>query len=99
MAWAMLASRPRCHPGYRTVAEHLTKHGITTFGGTVIRAFCHVSFANTPSGAISRCDPFITMVETAEFRDFDDRSMVHDLPAREGPLLQVCWSKRKQSGD
>ena len=29
--------------------------------------------------SISRCDPFIAMVKTSEFHDFDDGALFHDL--------------------
>jgi hypothetical protein len=35
--------------------------------------------AKNPSGSSSRRDPFITMVEAAEFRDFYDHAMLHGL--------------------
>ena len=38
--------------------------------------------------SISRCDPLITMVKTTEFRDFDDRAMVHDLVPRPDIVFQ-----------
>src|ERR1700682_2620517 len=48
----------------------------------------HLWFANNPSALISRCDPFIPMVKTAEFRDFDDRAMFHDLTLDRAFLFQ-----------
>jgi hypothetical protein len=47
-----------------------------------------LSFANIRSGAISRCDPFITMGKAAEFRDFHNRAMFHDLPLNRALLFQ-----------
>ena len=43
------------------------------------RFFPRLSFANNPSVLSSRCDAFITMVKAPEFRDLDNRALLHDL--------------------
>jgi hypothetical protein len=39
----------------------------------------YLSFANNPSGFISRSNTFIAMMEAAEFSDGDDRTLFHNL--------------------
>ena len=50
--------------------------------------FTNLSFAKNPSGPPSSRDPFITVVEAAEFWDFDDHAMVHDLTLNRTLFIQ-----------
>src|SRR5689334_4777290 len=47
-----------------------------------------LSFANNSSGHSSRRDPFITMVEAAEFRDFEDYAVLHYLTLNRALFVQ-----------